>query len=145
MNRASVAAVLARCPLARPAPGGCAWCGAALPPTRRSWCADRCAEAFRANHWWRRARQAAKRRDRRRCVRCGHAPAPRPSARGFASRAGYLAALRAWRAGRPADRLEVNHREPCRGAHDVLGCAHHLENLETLCVACHRAHTRGLS
>ena len=33
-------------------PGGCAWCGAALPPRRRTWCSDRCAEAFWNNHWW---------------------------------------------------------------------------------------------
>ena len=49
--------------------------------------------------------------------------------------------MRAWRAGRPANRLEVNHRQPALGAHRTLSCVHHLENLETLCVACHRATT----
>jgi hypothetical protein len=49
--------------------------------------------------------------------------------------------MRAWRAGKPANRLEVNHREPALGAHRTLSCLHHLENLETLCVACHRETT----
>jgi thymidine kinase len=49
--------------------------------------------------------------------------------------------MRAWRAGRAAARLEVNHREPALGAHRTLSCVHHLDNLETLCVACHRLAT----
>jgi hypothetical protein len=49
--------------------------------------------------------------------------------------------MRAWRAGKPVNRLEVNHREPALGAHGTLSCIHHLENLETLCVACHRETT----
>jgi hypothetical protein len=34
--------------------------------------------------------------------------------------------------------VEVNHRQPALGAHGTLSCLHHLDNLETLCVACHR-------
>ncbi len=49
--------------------------------------------------------------------------------------------MRAWRAGKPVNRLEVNHRVPALGAHRALSCLHHLENLETLCVACHRETT----
>jgi hypothetical protein len=49
--------------------------------------------------------------------------------------------MKAWRAGKPVNRLEVNHREPALGAHGTLSCIHHLENLETLCVACHRETT----
>jgi 5-methylcytosine-specific restriction endonuclease McrA len=33
---------------------------------------------------------------------------------------------------------------PCLGAHGSLSCAHHLDNLETLCPPCHRAHTAAL-
>jgi len=106
------AVILAACVLARPAAGGCGWCGAPLPPGRRMWCRGRCATKFWNNHWWPRARRAAKRRDKYRCVRCGE--------------------------GGP---LEINHRAPCLGAHGTPGCAHHLDNLETLCVPCHRAHT----
>jgi hypothetical protein len=128
--------LLAYCPKARPTPGGCAWCGAALPPRRKRWCKQECADDFWRNHWWSMARRAAKRRDKRRCVRCGHAPDKRP--------AGGGEPLRAWRAQRRKNRLEVNHRTPCQGRHATLSCAHHLDNLETLCVPCHAEHTRSL-
>ncbi|MBI2789112.1 MAG: hypothetical protein HYX59_10560 [Elusimicrobia bacterium] len=106
------AELVTRCALAKPAAGACSWCGEALPEGRRMWCRDRCATVFWKNHWWSRARRAAKRRDKYACVRCG--------------------------GGRP---LEVNHIEPCLGAHGEISCAHHLANLETLCAPCHRAHT----
>lgn len=48
------------------------------------------------------------------------------------------------RAQRRTLRLEVNHRVPCLGAHGTLSCSHHLANLETLCVPCHKAHTAAL-
>ena len=58
--------------------------------------------------------------------------------------------MRTWRRERKTLRLEVNHIVPCIGQHGQLSCAHHLANLETLCTACHRAHTsaqprRGVS
>jgi hypothetical protein len=49
--------------------------------------------------------------------------------------------MRSWRAGKAEQRLEVNHRQPALGAHGSLSCVHHLDNLETLCVACHREAT----
>lgn len=52
--------------------------------------------------------------------------------------------MREWRKNRRAERLEVNHVEPCVGRHRVLSCMHHLVNLETLCVACHKTHTTAL-
>ena len=54
---------------------------------------------------------------------------------------GYRAAMRLWRAAKKTGRMEVNHQVPCRGKHGTLSCDHHLDNLETLCVACHRAVT----
>ncbi|MGB8264946.1 MAG: hypothetical protein WCE44_01355 [Candidatus Velthaea sp.] len=135
------AALLASCALARPAPGGCGWCGAGLPPRRRTWCSDACADAFWTNHWWSLARSAAKRRDRYRCRRCGERAPVRPSRVRFPTERGYREALRSWRAARKTGRVEVNHRVPCRGRHRTLGCDHHLENLETLCLACHRLET----
>jgi hypothetical protein len=45
--------------------------------------------------------------------------------------------MRAWRAAKKTGRMEVNHRVPCRGKHTTLSCEHHLDNLETLCTACH--------
>jgi hypothetical protein len=49
--------------------------------------------------------------------------------------------MRAWRAARAENRVEVNHRRPALGAHAMLSCIHHLENLETLCVDCHKIFT----
>jgi hypothetical protein len=112
-----------------------------LPPRRRSWCSARCGDAFWNNHWWSRARVAAKRRDKYRCSRCGHKPAPRPTRVRFPVASAYRAATRAWRAARADNHLEVNHRRPALGAHGTLSCVHHLENLETLCVACHKTTT----
>ncbi len=136
------AALLAVCSLASPlARGGCAWCGNALPARRRTWCSDRCGDRFWANHWWSVARRTAKRRDKYRCRQCGAAPPKRPVKAAFGTQAGYLRAMRAWRAEKKTARLEVNHIVPCAGKHGELSCAHHLDNLETLCPACHRALT----
>src|SRR5690242_17024542 len=133
--------LLAGCTLARPAEGGCAWCGTELPKRRRTWCSDACNTAFWNNHWWSLARRAAKRRDKYRCRLCGHVPVKRPARRAHATDNAYRTAMRTWRKARKTDRLEVNHREPCRGQHGTISCAHHLENLETLCVTCHKLHT----
>jgi 5-methylcytosine-specific restriction endonuclease McrA len=52
--------------------------------------------------------------------------------------------MRAWRAEKRTARMEVNHVVPCRGRHKALDCAHHLDNLETLCPPCHKEHTSAL-
>jgi 5-methylcytosine-specific restriction endonuclease McrA len=115
------------CSLAARVEGACRWCGAELPKRRRTWCSDRCADRFWKNHWWTLARRAVKRRDNYRCTRCGHKPPARSDPR--------------YKRLRATDRLEVNHIEPARGAHRALSCLHHLDNLEALCLACHRAVT----
>lgn len=138
-------ALLAACALAPPRSAStCAWCGGERPPRRKIWCSERCGDAFWANHWWSVARHTAKRRDRYRCRRCGTRAPKRPTRSAFTTRPKYLAAMRAWRAAKRTGRLEVNHIVPCRGQHNALSCAHHLANLETLCPACHKAHTSAL-
>ena len=52
--------------------------------------------------------------------------------------------MRAWRAAKRTARLEVNHKIPCAGKHGELSCAHHLDNLESLCPACHKQHTAAI-
>ena len=49
-----------------------------------------------------------------------------------------------WRAERKVGRLEVNHRSAAQGRHGQIDCIHHLDNLQTLCVACHAVHTAQL-
>ncbi len=143
-NSTKSANLLRTCPSA--APGGegtCGWCGAQRPPRRAAWCSDRCATRFWNNHWWTLARRAAKRRDKYRCVRCGYVRPARPLRTSFVREAAYRAALSAWRSARKRERLEVNHIVPALGAHGALSCLHHLDNLETLCVACHLAFTQA--
>ncbi len=123
------AALLSQCVLANQTGDGCAWCGSPLPKRRRTWCSDRCADRFWHNHWWSLARRAAKRRDKYACRRCGHKPPKRTDPQ--------------YRKRRKTERLEVNHIEQARGAHRSLSCIHHLVNLETLCVACHKDETAG--
>jgi len=96
------------------------------------------------NHWWSVARNAAKRRDRYRCRRCGVRGPKRPAASAHRTRKAYLAALRAYREEKQVARLEVNHIDPCAGRHAQLSCVHHLDNLETLCLPCHKEHTAAL-
>ncbi|MDQ6930595.1 MAG: HNH endonuclease [Candidatus Eremiobacteraeota bacterium] len=136
--------LLDTCRLVQPSDGGCAWCGNALTGRRRKWCSEKCANTFWKNHWWTLARRAAKVRDKYRCRLCGDAPPKRPNRRLLPSENSFRSAMRLWRAGRKKTRLEVNHREPCLGQHGNISCAHHLDNLETLCAACHRAHTAAI-
>jgi hypothetical protein len=138
-------ALLAVCSLAPPPrPGACAWCDAALPPRRRTWCSDKCNDAFWANHWWSVARTTAKRRDRYRCRRCGVRGPKRPTHAAHRTLAAYRKAMRAYREQKKVARLEVNHVDPALGRHGQLSCVHHLENLETLCLTCHKEHTAAL-
>jgi hypothetical protein len=125
--------------------GRCGWCGELRPARRRTWCSERCATRFWTNHWWSLARSAAKRRDKYRCVRCGFALPKRPSRKAYSTETAYRTSMRAWRARRKLERLEVNHIVPALGAHRTLSCVHHLTNLETLCGPCHLAFTRGLA
>jgi 5-methylcytosine-specific restriction protein A len=135
-------ALLAVCALAPPPrSGACAWCDADLPPRRRTWCSDRCNDAFWANHWWSVARTTAKRRDRYRCRRCGARGPKRPTLAAHRTRAAYLKAMRAYREQKKVARLEVNHLDPALGRHGELSCVHHLANLETLCLSCHKEHS----
>lgn len=147
--------VLATCELRRapwPTPERCcAWCGNELPKRSRRWCSRDCSDDFTRQHNWQWARDAAKARDRHRCVKCGHDPA--------AIEQQALAALTALHVIRIATlppigrhsllphtivarhratwRLEVNHITPVLGRHGTFGCHHHLDGLETLCHPCH--------
>jgi 5-methylcytosine-specific restriction endonuclease McrA len=94
---------------------GCRGCGGELTGRRTVWCSDACSRAYWANHIWTAARGAAKKRDGHKCVTCG-APAD-----GIGTGVA----------------LEVNHIDPRNGAGYGTGCWNHLDNLETLCHACH--------
>lgn len=48
----------------------CRWCGAALPPRRRSWCGSACVDAYTIRSHWQTLRVYVIRRDERRCQKC---------------------------------------------------------------------------
>lgn len=97
-------------------PGVCDRCEVELPKGRKRWCSDDCAAHYYRHHIWQYARNAALRRDKRRCVNgCVFVDSTVP--------------------------LEVDHIEAAKGAHSKHACVHHLDNLRTLCVPCHKART----
>lgn len=92
--------------------GVCDRCEAELSTGRRRWCSDDCSAHYYRHHIWQYARNAALRRDKQTCVNgCDH------------------------------PMLEVDHIKAARGAHSKHACVHHLDNLRTLCVPCHKART----
>jgi len=148
--------VIARCCLAA--------CNGVLPRRRTRWCSDACATIanYDPNHDWAAARRSALERDGHHCIRCGadgSVPAailaalglcpefPRDLGRGLGAfaRSAEGNALRQriaqWNGARFSlerrHQLEVNHIVPADGSHADISCAHHLDNLETLCHRCH--------
>jgi len=102
--------------------GGCDKCGKKLVGRQRRWCSESCSTWFRNNHRWTDARKLAKH----------HA---KIKARGPWV---YLCA----KCGLPTEDPEVNHIEPCLGAHGKISCFHHQSNLEVLCHSCHVQETK---
>lgn len=96
---------------------------------RRRWCCDGCAVEAQVEHWFS-AGRAAKLVDAGFvCELCG-----------VAGEGGVVS----YRRGVPrvvGGGLEVNHRVPCLGLHDRWSCLHHSDNLQVVCVGCHRVLT----
>ncbi len=109
------------CPLITDTTGVCSRveCARPLIGRQRKWCSQECNDWFWANHLWSWARETARKRDNRHCVRCSTGGA-----------------------------IEVNHIDPRRGKGYGTGCWNHQDNLETLCSVHHQEETnrqrRGL-
>jgi len=128
---------LKTCPLKGPdadKPGCCGLCGGPLPvgpsgrvhPMRR-WCSRACSATYWNNHGWASASAARCTLDGWRCVKCG--------------KLGAGTTMPPWavRSDSPLVlvSLQVNHRIPRNGRGYQESCAHHQDNLETLCTPCH--------
>lgn len=97
--------------------GFCQVCNVELPSGRRTvFCSPKCSRWFEVNHVWRRARTAARRRDKYSCTSCG--------------------------VHKTVEGVDVDHREPVNGVnYNVPSCLHHQENLQTLCKTHHKEKT----
>lgn len=95
----------------------CQWCDKPLTGTdmkrRRTWCSDRCFEAFQRHHVWSHAKPAALVAAKFRCSVAG--------------------------CGAGRDTLVVVHRSGLATEDRGMSCAHHAEHLLVLCKAHERA------
>lgn len=107
----------------------CDACDKPLTKRQQRWCSTECSRLYWENHQWGMARQACLNRSVAVYqITRTHRPIPiswRCSVCGCTTR-----------------KPEVNHRTPALGAHSRESCAHHQENLEVLCIPCHRSETR---
>jgi hypothetical protein len=107
-----------------------ATCRMTPPPGRTAYCSNKHAREFERNHVWFAARNAARRRAKWACEKCGFKPCQvRKDPQALTS---FL---------RHELRLEVNHIQPLAGAYRRLTCLNHQSNLEVLCHRCHLAIT----
>jgi len=110
--------------------GHCRWCGNPVPKGRRRWCSQRCVDEFTIRAWPSHVRHIVFRRDKGVCAIC-HIDNEAERAKVAEAR------QEGWRQRKAALRWEVDHIVPVGDGGG--GCG--LDNLQTLCVPCHRAKT----
>jgi 5-methylcytosine-specific restriction enzyme A len=133
--------------------GECTMCGEPVPKGSRTWCSQKCVDAFMMQHWPAHRRQAVHQRDRGVCQLCG---TDTEMIRRIVQRLrhgktqGGIAPFDAYRHAMEHYRnlgfsshfhwWEADHIVP-----QVEGGGHELENLRTLCLPCHKAETAALA
>lgn len=97
--------------------GCCQVCDTVIIDKRRSvFCSKKCGAWWERNHVWRKARIAARRRDKYCCVKCG--------------------------VHRDVEGIDVDHVSPVNGLnYNTPSCLHHQDNLQTLCKKHHKEKT----
>lgn len=94
-------------------PGHC-WCGRPLTGRQKKYCSTTHARHVTIEHRWTQAKAAAKKLATwYQCANCEQF----------------------------FRQVEVNHIVPCKGKHGKWGCWHHSDNLEVLCIPCHKIKT----
>lgn len=98
-------------------PGCCQICSTPITDKRRTvFCSKKCSLWWERNHVWRKARTAARRRDKYSCTICNVHKNVEP--------------------------VDVDHRSPINGAnYNNPSCIHHQDNLQTLCKTHHKEKT----
>lgn len=124
-------------------PGQCTWCGKPVGKGRRTWCSAACVEAFRDQYDWQACRRKVGKRDHGVCARCGADTQKQYRIMSWLRRAHELSSheIREVAAvlGVPVHYRafwEAHHRE---ARHE--GGGHNLDNIETVCIECHKAET----
>lgn len=114
-----------------PGSGTCATCGSEIAINERTgrrpdwFCSWRCAEDWRNEHWWNRAKKRALKRAHGRCQRC----------HGLQKHVGKLQVDHIMP--RAAGQSPVGRRENGRRL-GATSCANHSSNLRAICRPCHR-------
>lgn len=120
---------------------GCRWCWGDLPKRRRTFCGDACVEQYRREHDWTYIRSLVFERDRGVCRLCGvDTEKIRRILRSLRRRCRidvWLPGHASVALGRDHGGWEADHITP---RHD--GGGNQLDNLRTLCRACHKGVTR---
>jgi 5-methylcytosine-specific restriction endonuclease McrA len=124
-------------------PGQCTWCGQPVGRGRQTWCSNRCVESYREQYDFEFARRKVFARDRGVCARCGCDTYRQLHIIGWLRQAHELpyreirevaALLGVPPYGR--DYWEAHHRTARHEGGDNA-----LENLETVCLECHKRET----
>jgi 5-methylcytosine-specific restriction enzyme A len=135
----------------------CRWCGSIVTPPRRTFCSDNCVAAFKEEVDFSHARHQVFARDRGICAACGaNTLKIRRILSGlhhgfFYEDKKHIGNLNAWRW--YAEHLRVGRNRAFSGdlwdadhiVEVVRGGTNKLENLQTLCVSCHKEKTKRLA
>jgi len=121
----------------------CAWCETEIGPRRRTWCSDRCANAYWEAATWRGLRARLGKRDRGVCALCS--VDCRALRREYARLPKHKRARFAERHGVPARRRRTTWWDADHVIPIAEGGLNSLDNLRTLCIPCHKAQTKSLS
>lgn len=95
----------------------CQVCNIAIEDNRRTvFCSKKCSLWWERNHVWRKARPAARRRDKYCCTICN--------------------------VHKNIVNIDVDHIVPVNGVnYNIPSCSHHQDNLQTLCIVHHKEKT----
>ena len=128
--------------LARGAEGRCLcrWCNLEVPQGRRTFCSDWCVEEWKLRSDPGHLRERVFERDHGVCAQCGiNCVAEYARVRRLRGRS-RLRAMAHWNMGARKSLWDADHILPVSEG----GGTCDLENMRTLCLLCHRAHTKAL-
>ena len=127
--------------------GQCTWCGGPVRHPRRTWCSDECVHEFRLRHDWPYVRQLVRRRDAGVCADCGLPTIKVQRIIRWASADMVRIGVSYWHVSirhELCSEMGIDYSPGCDlwAVHHIVpraeGGSNDLDNLVTLCVACHK-------